>query len=610
MNGGTETVTKSDGIPRGNRMAERLQAASEAGRRFVYRSVERFRIGDQLFHILMATVVGALSGLGAVVFLLLIRFFEGLFFGRFFHAIGASPYLVFLLPMLGGLLIGPLIRRYPAEARGDGVPSAMETIALHGGILSPRTVGLRTVTAAVTIGSGGSVGREAPIAQIGAAIGSAVGQFLKVSAGRMRSFVACGAAGGIAAVFNAPIGGVFFSLEVLLGDFSAATFAPIVVSSVVSTTVSRALLGNVLIFEVPRYTLSGALVLPIGGVLGVVCGLSAVLFMRALESSEKRFSSSRIPLWGRAAVGGAMMGAIAAFFPQVLGTDAAALDDAIWERFPWFLLLLIAYLKILATSLSLGSGGSGGVLGPSVFIGGILGAFVGTVANPWFPDVLGMPGGCALIGMAAFLAPVIGGPITAILILFEMAGDYRIILPLLVAVVVAMGVAHQFSKHSLYTFKLHKMGVDLVAGREESVLRRLMVRDVMRREYSAVHPSTPFHDVAASFFGSRIDHLYLTGEQGDLTGVISFTDLRSHLMDQSLWPGIRASDVATPDPVALMPSETLLNALNKFAYRNAAQLPVVSDPHDRKLIGVIRRSDILNAYQKSLSPFRESVPEG
>jgi CIC family chloride channel protein len=154
--------------------------------------------------------------------------------------------------MLGGLLIGPLIQRFPKEAKGDGVPSAMESIALHGGILSPRTVGLRTVTAAVTIGSGGSVGREAPIAQIGAAIGSSVGQFLKVSAGRMRSFVACGAAGGIAAVFNAPIGGVFFSLEVLLGDFSAATFAPIVVSSVVSTTVMRALLGNVLVFEVPR----------------------------------------------------------------------------------------------------------------------------------------------------------------------------------------------------------------------------------------------------------------------------------------------------------------------------------------------------------------------
>jgi len=182
----------------------------------------------------MAVVIGALSGLGGVLFLKAIKLFEWAFFDQLFREVlGKRQEIIFLMPLLGGLLIGPLIQRFPKEAKGDGVPSAMEAIALRGGILSPRTVGIRTLTAAITIGSGGSVGREAPIAQIGAAIGSAVGQFLKVSAGRMRSFVACGAAGGIAAVFNAPIGGVFFSLEVLLGDFSAATFAPVVVSAVV-----------------------------------------------------------------------------------------------------------------------------------------------------------------------------------------------------------------------------------------------------------------------------------------------------------------------------------------------------------------------------------------
>ena len=223
------------------RLTESLHAGSAAIRRFIYRTLERFHIGDEMFHILLATVIGGLAGLGAVAFLLLIRFFEKLFFGGILPAMGSYPYLVFLLPALGGLLIGPLLQRFPTEARGDGVPSAMEAVALHGGIIRPRTVGLRTLTAAVTIGSGGSVGREAPIAQIGAAIGSSVGQFLKVSASRMRIFVACGAAGGIAAVFNAPIGGVFFSPEVLLGDFSAATFAPIVIASVVSTAVARLL---------------------------------------------------------------------------------------------------------------------------------------------------------------------------------------------------------------------------------------------------------------------------------------------------------------------------------------------------------------------------------
>jgi CIC family chloride channel protein len=583
-----------------NRLEESLDTGSAVVRRFIYKTLERFHVGDNAFHLLLATIIGALAGLGSVAFILLIRFFEKLFFGGIFPAMGSHPYLVFLLPLLGGLLIGPLIQRFPTEARGDGVPSAMEAIALHGGIIRPRTVGLRTFTAAVTIGSGGSVGREAPIAQIGAAIGSIVGQFLKVSATRMRLFVACGAAGGIAAVFNAPIGGVFFSLEVLLGDFSAATFAPIVIASVISTAVARLLLGNVLIFQVPPYILSGFRDLVVSAVLGAFCGLAAIFFMRGLESAEKRFTSSGIPLWARAAVGGGMTGVIAIFFPQVLGTDATTLDAAFAGTFPWFLLLLIGYLKIVATSFSLGSGGSGGVLGPAVFIGGILGAFVGTVVHAVFPGQFGFIGGYALIGMAAFLAPVIGGPITSILILFEMAGNYAIILPLLVAVVNAMLVAHRFSRHSLYTHKLHEKGIDLVAGREESILKQVQVRDVMREEFHSVLPSASFGSLAASFFSSRIDYLYLTGERGDLTGVVSLTDLRPYLREESLWDLVRAQDVATLDPVAVMPSESLLDALNKFAYRNVAQLPVVSDPHTRKLIGVVRRSDLLEGYQKTV----------
>jgi CIC family chloride channel protein len=578
-------------------------------REFVYRTLERFHIGNDAFLLLLATIIGALAGLGSVAFLLLIRFFEKLFFGGVFPAMGSSPYLVFLLPLLGGLLIGPLIQRFPTEAKGDGVPSAMETVALHGGIIRPRTVGLRTFTAAVTIGSGGSVGREAPIAQIGAAIGSVVGQFLKVSATRMRVFVACGAAGGIAAVFNAPIGGVFFSLEVLLGDFSAASFAPIVIASVISTAVARLLLGNVMIFQVPPYILAGYQDLVLSAVLGAFCGLAAIFFMRGLESAEKQFSSSRIPLWARAAVGGGMTGLIAVFFPHVLGTDATTLDAAFEGAFPWFLLLLIGYLKIVATSFSLGSGGSGGVLGPAIFIGGILGAFVGSVANAWFPGQVGFIGGYALIGMAAFLAPVIGGPITSILILFEMAGNYAIILPLLVAVVNAMLVAHRFSRYSLYTHKLHEKGIDLVAGREESVLKQVRVRDVMRENFHTVLPSESFGSLAAAFFSSKIDYVYLTGERGDLTGVISLTDLRPHLKEESLWPLVCARDVATPDPVAVMPGETLLDALNKFAYRNVAQLPVVSDPHSRILIGVVRRSDLLEGYQRVVLHTREMSPD-
>jgi CIC family chloride channel protein len=452
------------------------------------------------------------------------------------------------------------------------------------------------------------VGREAPIAQIGAAIGSAVGQFMRVSANRMRSFVACGAAGGIAAVFNAPIGGVFFSMEVLLGDFSAATFAPVVVSSVVSIFVMRSLLGNVLVFDVPRYMLTGGKAILLSVPLGILCGLMAVFFIKMLNTSEKTFNLLRLPLWVKPAMGGALTGFIAIFFPQVLGIDETTVSEAVWGYLPWVTLAAIALLKILATSISLGSGGSGGVLGPCVFIGATLGALTGKVAGGFMPELYGLTGGCALIGMASFLAPVIGGPMTSILIVFEMAGNYNIILPLMVSVVISMGVAHQFSRYSLYTYKLHKLGVDLVAGREESVLRSCLVQDVMQKEFTAISPSAPFEEIASTFFNNKLDHLYITEENGVLKGVIALMDLNIHLRDQSRWPLVGAMDVATPDPVAVMLNESLLDVMNKFAYRNSSQLPVVSDPHERKLIGVIRRSDVLNAYQKSLSPFEKINP--
>lgn len=588
------------------RIHKAVLAALDVPRQWIFRTVERLRIGPQLFLVLLATVIGTLTGLGAVLFLLLIRLVESFFFGTLFPAMGSAPYLIFLLPALGGLVIGPLIHYFPREAKGDGVPSAMESVALRAGIIEPRTVALRTVTSAVTIGSGGSVGREAPIAQIGAAVGSAVGQFLRVSGERMRSLVGCGAAGGIAAVFNAPMGGVFFALEVLLGDFSAQTFPPIVIASVAAVAVSRAFLGNVLIFRVPQFVLASLPQILFCALLGAACGVIAHLFIRTLDSAERKFSSSGIPVWLRAAVGGGMTGFIAIGFPQVLGTDEIALDQALHGSLPWFLLLGIGLLKIVATSFSLGSGGSGGVLGPSLFIGGMIGALAGTAANAVFPAVAGTVGGYTLVGMAAFLAPVVGAPLTAILILFEMTGDYAIILPLLVAVISAMLVSGRFSRFSLYTHSLHKRGVDLVRGREEGVLKTLLVRDVMRMEAVTIPPSATFRQLSSRFLETPIDYFYLNDDEGSLCGVVSFMDIRPYLMEEGLSDLVRVEDIATPDPISVTPGENLFEVLIKFGYKNVPVLPVISDPHTRRLIGIIHRKDVLEAYQRRIiSSIRE-----
>lgn len=581
-------------------------AIMDVPRQWIFRMMERFRVGPQMFLVLLATVIGALTGLGAVSFLLLIRLVKHFFFGVIYSAMAPAPYLIFLLPALGGLLIGPLIHYFPKEAKGDGVPSAMETIALGGGIIKPRTVALRTVTAAITIGSGGSVGREAPIAQIGAAVGSMVGQLLRVSGERMRNLVGCGAAGGIAAVFNAPMGGVFFALEVLLGDFSAQTFPSIVIASVAAVSVSRAILGNVLIFEVPTFVLESLPQILFCVLLGAACGLIAQLFIRSLEVTEQKFSSSKIPIWLRAAIGGGMTGFIAIQFPQVLGTDDIALDQALRGTLPWVLLLGIGFLKIVATSFSLGSGGSGGVLGPSLFIGGMIGALAGTAANALFPGISGTVGGYTLVGMAAFLAPMVGAPLTAILILFEMTGDYEIILPLLVAVISAMLVSGQISRFSLYTSHLHRKGVDLVRGREEGVLKTLKVRDVMRREVLTIPSSATFRQLSAKFLAAPVDYFYLIDSGGALTGVVSFRDIRPYLMEEALSDLVRVDTLATSNPVSVTPEESLFDVLIKFGYKNVAILPVISDPHKRRLIGIIHRKEVLEAYQKRIL---SSIPE-
>jgi len=307
-----------------------------------------------------------------------------------------------------------------------------------------------------------------------------------------------------------------------------------------------------------------------------------------------------------AAIGGGVTGIIAIKFPQVLGTDEIALDQALNGELPWLLLLGIGFLKIVATSFPLGSGGSGGVLGPALFIGGMIGALGGTAANALFPAVAGSVGGYTLIGMAAFLAPVVGAPLTAILILFEITGDYAVILPLLVAVISAMLVSGRISRFSLYTYHLHKKGVDLVRGREEGVLKTLKVLDVMRKEVHTIPSSASFHELSAKFLEEHVDYFYLKNTDGALTGVVSFRDIRPYLMEESLWDLVRVKDIATTNPVSITPGESLFDVLIKFGYKNVAFLPVISDPHSRKLIGTIHRKEVLEAYQRRImSAIRE-----
>jgi len=328
---------------------------------------------------ILAVIVGLAGGFGAIGFRYLIEFFQSISYGSVGNLIDAVQlipwYFRIGIPAAGGLLVGPLVYFFAREAKGHGVPEVMEAVALRSGIIRKRVVFIKSLASAICIGTGGSVGREGPIVQIGSAIGSTIGQELKVSADRIRTLVGCGAAAGIAATFNAPIAGLMFALEIVLGDFGLATFSPIVISSVAATAVSRYFLGDAPAFIVPAYELISAWELPLYVILGLFCALVGVTFTKVLYRLEDMFDGLKFPEYLKAVLGGLILGAMALVFPHLLGVGYEAIDLALIQELSWWLMFLLVLCKILATSITIGSGGSGGIFAPSLFMGAMAGGF-------------------------------------------------------------------------------------------------------------------------------------------------------------------------------------------------------------------------------------------
>ncbi|MBU2468764.1 MAG: chloride channel protein, partial [Proteobacteria bacterium] len=413
--------------------------------------------------IILGVVVGVLGGYGAVGFRLLINFLRTLAYGGdgdFLAVLAGLPWWwLLLIPAAGGLVVGPMIYFLAREAKGHGVPEVMEAVTLHGGLIRKRVVIVKSLASAISIAVGGSVGREGPIVQIGSAIGSAVGQVLRVSAGRMRILVGCGAAAGIAATFNAPVAGMMFAMEIILGDFAVATFSPIVISAVMATAISRFYLGDFPAFVVPAYQLVSAWELLLYAGLGLAAGAVGAAFSAVLYKTEDLVDAIRIPEYLKTPLAGLALGAMGLGFPWVLGVGYEGIELALHHQLAWWLMLIIVAAKILATSLTIAGGMSGGIFAPSLVIGAMLGGAMGGLAHELWPGLTAGPGAYAIVGMAAVVAGATHGPITAFLILFEMTGGYQIILPLMIGCTLATLVAQQINRESIYTRKLIRRGV-------------------------------------------------------------------------------------------------------------------------------------------------------
>jgi CIC family chloride channel protein len=435
------------------------------GRRGYRLKIGRFTIAESGFLLVAAALIGLGGGYGAIAFRALISAEGWIAHSALLPPlarVNADVALV-LVTATGGALAAWITARFAPEARGHGVPEVMAAVALRGGVMRPRIIGIKALASATSIGFGGSCGREGPIVQIGSALGSTLGQLLRAPAPIVRTLVACGAAAGISATFNAPIGGVFFASEVILGDFAARSFSIVVVSSVVAAVVSRAYLGNRPSFDASAFTLVSPRELVLYAVLGVIAAAWAWGFVKLLYALEDLADAWKIgaPLKGAAGFG--VVGAIGIFAPQVMGVGYDAIQHVFDQHVDAPHALALAVLKPLATSFTLGFGGSGGVFAPSLFTGAMLGDGFGRIVHGLFPGWTAPAAAYGLVAMAAVFAAAAEAPITAIVIVFEMSGNYTIVLPLMISTVIASILGRRFINGTVYELKLIRQGIDWAA---------------------------------------------------------------------------------------------------------------------------------------------------
>jgi CIC family chloride channel protein len=575
--------------------------------RRITRRLNKTELPESAVIIMTALIVGVGAGLGAYIFRRLINLIFRVSFVNIASFLAPiSPFQYILIPAVGGLIVGVLIYKYAQEAKGHGVPEVMEAVALRGGRIRPVVAVIKSLASSVCIGTGGSVGREGPIAQIGSALGSTLGQLLNLSDERIRNLVACGAGGGIAATFNAPIAGAIFSLEVILGQFHATYFGAVVISAVTADVIAQSLEGNLRAFTVPEYALVSGWELIFYALLGVIAALASVFFTRSLYATEDLFDKFRIPEYVKPALGGAILGIVGILtyksddLPRIFGIGYESINVALANNFTLQIALALLVLKMLATMITLGSGGSGGVFAPSLFMGAMLGASFGQAVNLLFPSITAPAGAYALVGMAAFFGGAAHAPVTAILILFEMTGDYQIILPLMLTTVISTLIARLLSKDSIYTLKLSRRGVNLEQGQDIDVMQGVKVSEIMTTDIDFVPPDLPISDLAEVFTETHHHGLPVCDDAGNLLGIVTIQDLEIALGEPSLEVRKVIDIASTEDVLVAYPEESVWEALRRLSVRDVGRLPVLENRDSRILIGLIRRSDIVRAYNLAI----------
>jgi CIC family chloride channel protein len=622
---------------------------SEPASRFraiVTRFLARLGFRDDSFILLLAVVVGVITAAAAVGFHELINHIRDFLYLR----TGEEPlygdwlFLLMLFPAAGGLAVGVISQYIFRTREGHGIVDVVESVVRTSGFQKPLVALEKIITSGITIGTGGSAGAEGPIVQIGAGIASGVGQLFRVARQHMPVLIGCGSAAGISAIFNAPFGGVLFTLEVILQDFSIRAFTPVVVASVVAQ-VTELLLFQLFnqsaqfhpIFNVTPLVIQGHDALRWGQVgnfvlLGILCGLSGLLLVRSMSFFEHWFGKMSLPKYLKPAVGGAIVGMLGMAYIVIFGHLIMHLPKPVrFETYPMpaffgdgygfieqllspkydaygnfqikLLLLLgaLCLLKIFATCFTLGSGGSGGVIAPSLFVGATAGAVFGILLKKsgWFPEV--QPEVYALVGMGAVLAAVVHAPMASILIVFEVTQDYKIMVPAMLTCIIATGVARLIYRDSIYTASLRERGIRAGGMADFTLLRRMNVEQIALEPASVVHPNDPFQKILDLTVTTGVANFVVVDDAGDYQGMVVDDDIKTALLDREAIPLLVVGDIFRTGLDPIKNSDDLGMALDAFSRHDVSHLPVTMNSRPRHVIGLISRAGLMRRYQQGLS---------
>lgn len=559
--------------------------------------------------LLWAACVGVLGGMCAVAFRAAIHACQHLLTSGSGSLVEVAEQLPswqrLLVPTAGGFLAGATLLFGMRLARGETSTDYMEAIALRDGVIRTRPSLAKSLSSLLTISSGGSIGREGSMVQLGAWVASFIGRRTGLTTPRLRLLVACGAAAGIASVYNAPIAGALFVAEIVLGSIAMESFGPLIVASVSATLTTRHLLDGRPIFTCPPFTLVSSWEILPYLLLGGVAGVAAPAFLRLLRAAERLFTRPRWPVYARLAAGGFVVGVVSLYCPQVWGNGDIVIGSILRSPWKWTALLTVLGCKLVSTAATLGSGATGGVFTPTLFVGAAIGCLFGQAAHALLPMLTAPPTAYALVGMACLLAGTTHAPLTAILMLFEMTLDYEIILPLMLGVVTAFYVARHLDPRSIYFEALQRKELP----RKAPPPTALRVRDLMKPAPSFVTETAGFAEIARRLISDRRNYLYVVGTDGAFRGAIALHDVKEYLGTEGLANLVTAYDLMQHDFPFVAENASLGETLELFATLSGERLPVVNNPLERRLSGSLAKTDVLLTLAHGLpqpgAPVRE-----